>query len=277
MPYRLTLVVFLCTFCPGLLCAAFAGAWTQTHKGYYLKLTALSLSSRSNLDSLGVEVDKPGMGQLTDLNLTAYIEYGLSKRLTLVAALPYKRLEDERAIADLIAIERTWGLGDLETRLRWKLRDTPLVASLAVGAKIPLGYAVDAETRVPLGTGEVDGDIRLLLGRSLYPFPGYLTGEIGYRARGGPYSGEIFYALEAGASSRKFMFKGHISALRTRGTCGATGQAGLIGDQDILKVSPGLIYRFSESAELSLDLIHIASGCNTTTGSSLGMGLALKR
>ena len=277
MPYRLALVVILCAVCPGLVTSAFAGAWTQTDKGYYLKLAALSLSSRSDLDSLGVEVDKPGMGELKDRNLTAYVEYGLSERLTLVATLPYKRLEDERAISDLIAIQRTWGLGDLETRVRWKLRDTALVASLAVGARIPLGYEVDTETRVPLGTGEMDGDVRILLGRSLYPFPGYLTGEIGFRARGGPYSNEIFYALEAGASRQNFLLKGSVSALRTRATCGATGQAGLIGDQDILKVSPGLIYRVSESAELSLDLIHIASGCNTTTGNTLSLGMAIKR
>ena len=277
MPYRLALVASLCVFCPGLVSSAFAGAWTQADKGYYLKLAALSMSSRTDFDSLGVEVDKPGTGKLSDRNLSAYVEYGLSERFTLVASLPYKWLESERTIADLLATQRTWGPGDLETRVRWKLRDAPLVTSVAAGARIPLGYDVDADTRVPLGTGETDGDIRVLLGRSLYPFPGYVTGEIGFRARGGPYSNEIFYALEAGASRHNFLFKGTISALRTQATCGAIGQAGLIGDQDILKLSPGLIYGLSESAELSLDLIHIASGCNTTTGNTLSLGMAIKR
>ncbi len=272
-----TFLISICAACLGLVSTAFAGAWTQEEKGYYLKVAALQLKSRSDLDSLGVEVDKPGMGELRDFNLAVYLEYGLSERLTLVAAVPYKRLQDQRIIANRIATERTWGTGDLEARLRWKLRDTPLVASVAVGGKIPLGYEVDEKIRVPLGTGEMDGDIRLLLGRSFYPFPGYITGELGYRARGGPYSGEMFYLLEAGGSRGGFLFKGYVSVLRTLATCGATGQAGLIGDQDILKLSPGLIYRLNPRAELSLDLIHIASGCNTITGNTLSLGVALKR
>ncbi len=267
----------ICAVCLGLSSTAFAGAWTQEQKGYYFKIAANSLKSSSDLDSLGVELDKPGMGELKDFNLTAYVEYGLLQRLTLVAIVPYKRLEDQRRISSIIATEKVWGFGDLEARLRWKLRDQPLVASVAAGLKVPLGYAVDEDTRVPLGTGEVDGDIRLLLGRSLHPVPGYLSGEIGYRIRGGPYSAEILYALEAGLAQRGFLFKGSIFGVGTLGDCGTAGQAGLIGDQDILKLAPGLIYRPRDDVELSLDLIRIVSGCNTIAGNTLSLGVALKR
>ena len=277
MPYRFALTLFLGALFPGLTATAHAGAWTQKQRGYYLKLAAYSFRATSDLDARGTEVPRPGRGTLSSLDLSAYVEYGLSEHLTLVASMPYKRLEDKRTIADFVAIERTWGAGDLETRLRWKLRDRPLVAAVAAGARIPLGYDVDAAAHAPLGSGELDGDIRLLLGRSLYPFPGYLSGEIGYRARGGPYGSEIFYALEAGVSKHKFLFKGYLSSLRTLATCGANAQAGLSGDQNILKVSPGLIYRLRQNAELSFEFIHIASGCNTAAGNTLSLGMALKR
>jgi len=153
----------------------------------------------------------------------------------------------------------------------------PLVVTIAAGGSIPLGYTVDRNTRVPLGTGEKNGDIRLLLGHSLYPLPGYLTGALGYRIRGGPYSDELFYFLEAGWASRRFFVKGFVAGLRTLGTCGTVSRAGLVGDQDLFKVSPGLGYRPNELLEIGLDLIHILTGCNTTTGSVLALGVAFKR
>jgi hypothetical protein len=140
---------------------------------------------------------------------------------------------------------------------------------------IPLGYKVDALTRVPLGTGEPSGDLRLLLGRSLYP--AYLSGELGYRIRGGAYSDEVFYLLEAGLALDRWGFKGYISGLRTQGACGALGQEGLIGDQDLLKLSPGLSYRLSKGLDVAAELIHVAGGCNTVAGNTLSVGVVLKR
>ena len=156
--------------------------------------------------------------------------------------------------------------------MRW--RQQPAVISLAAGAKIPLGYKIRQDSNVPLGTDEVDADVRILLGRSLYPVPAYTTGE--FRRRGGTFSDEIFTALEGGISWRRFLFKITLSSVHTLGSCNSAGQAGLIGDQNIFKVSPGVIYRLSERVEANLDLFHIASGCNTTTGNTLSLGLALK-
>ena len=35
------------------------------------------------------------------------------------------------------------------------------------------------------GTGEVDYDVKLLFGRSLYPLPAYASADVGYCFRGG--------------------------------------------------------------------------------------------
>ena len=50
-----------------------------------------------------------------------------------------------------------------------------------------------------------------MLGKYLYPFPGYITGEFGYRHRGGNFSNELFYGLEAGVNVDRFLFKGFAS------------------------------------------------------------------
>ena len=256
--------------------SAQAGAWTQPPGAYYAKIAFNRLATTSDFDINSDKQSKLANGKLTDLTLSAYLEYGLRERLTLVASAPFKRLEDERTFTRGIGIERDTHFGDLELRLRCQLLDSPVVTALAAGAKFPLGYKVREQSNVPLGTGEWDQEIRLLLGRSLYPFPGYATGDVGWRHRGGNFSNEMFFSAEMGASWNKVLFKGTISSVRTLGECAALTQGGLVGDQDILKLAPGIIYSLTERLEISLDLFHIAAGCNTTAGSTWSVGAALK-
>ena len=139
------------------------------------------------------------------------------------------------------------------------------------------GPDVETDTRIPLGTAEMAADLRLLLGRSLYPFPGYATGEVGYRVRRGPFGDELLYALEAGAAVGHLLFRLNISGVRSVSTCGDAAVAGVVGDQDILNVSPGVIYRLSRSHELNVDFNHVASGCNSSAGSGVSLGIAFHR
>ena len=273
----------ICAVYLGLASAAFAGAWTQNRGGYYFKVGASYLNSTIDIDANGKQIQKANMGELRDLNYSTYLEYGLLDRLTLVSSVPYKRLQDTRTLRDLnsvitgTALERRWGFGDMEMRLRWLLTDKPVVASIAVGGKIPLWYEEDPNTRVPLSSKKADADVRILLGQSLYPLPIYVTGEIGYRIRGGDFSNEGFYALEAGITVGQFLFKGYLSGIRTFGTCNPVEEVGLIADQSVLKLSPGLIYRLTDWMELSVEMLHIAAGCNTTAGNTFLFGIAFKR
>ncbi|MCZ6632571.1 MAG: hypothetical protein O7G87_04135 [bacterium] len=268
---------FICFCILGIGSDAQAGAWTQKAGGSYFKLAANHLDSRGDIDGLGKRIPKTGMGQLRDFNIAAYLEYGLADRLTLVGAAPYKRLTDYRTFATGIAQERRSGFGDLELRLRWlALSRGSLVVSAAVGGKIPLWYGEDVPSRVPLSSKKMDTDYRLLVGQSLYPFPGYWTGEVGYRVRGGVFSNEAFYTLEGGVSVGRFLIKGFVAGIQSFGRCAVQEEVELIGDQNIGKLSPGIIYRVNDRIELSLDLIHVMWGCNTTTGSTFSIGVAVK-
>ena len=283
MASRILLCVCVCTVSWGMTCAAFAGAWTQKWGGYYFKLAAGYLNSTKDIDADGKQVEKASMGELRDLNYSAYLEYGLLDRLTLVASAPYKRLRDIRTLRDLnsvvtgTALEKRSGFGDLEVRLRWRLASQPLVVSVAAGGKVPLWYGEDNGTRVPLSSKEADVDVRLLLGRSLYPFPGYVTGEVGYRIRDGFFSNEVLYFLEAGIMLNRLLLKGSVSGIHTSGECNPMGEVELIGDQNVLKLSPGVILRLTDWMELGVDLVSVAGGCNTSAGHMLLFGVAFKR
>ncbi len=290
-----------------------AGAWTQAAGGLYCKIAGLSFRSPDYLDVFGkreARAAKPSMEELSDRSISAYLEYGLWEHLTLVATLPYKHLvykntEVKEFKSDVIDTtitrvhpdEINSGLADLELRLRWRLLLEPAAVSLALGGKFPLGYDLDqdsmgsldagglglgpsplagADDKVPLGTGERDLDLRLLVGKSLYPLPGYLTSTVGYRKRGGAFSDEFFYGFEAGVTYKRLLVKGVVEGMRTMGDCGAMGQGGLVGDQDILKVAPGLIWSLSKHLEVGVDLFHIAAGCNTAAGTTYAAGLAFK-
>ena len=268
-----------------------AGAWTQPPGGLYLKLAGLSFRSLEDFDregKRGLRINKPHKNELSDNNISVYLEYGLRERLTLVATLPYKRLlytevrefnrSDTNTIDTRIQDEKESGFADLEMRLRWRLLEDPAVVSVTLGGKLPLGYEMQEESNVPLGTAEIDGDTRLLVGKSLYPLPGYATGAIGYRRRGGIFSDEFLYSLEAGFTYGNLLFKGVAEGLRTFGDCGATGAMGmLIGDRNSLKLAPGVIWSLGERLELGADLFHIVSGCNTAAGTTWALGLAFKR
>ena len=258
---------------------AFGGAWTQQAGGYYLKLQTGYLNSTEDLDANGDRGPKGLLGgSFKDVNYSAYVEYGLIEGTTLVATLPYKRLDDEHTFASGTAREKRSGFGDLELRLRQRIREGPVVLSVAVGGKIPLWYEDDPETRVPLSSRKVDFDGRFLVGRSLYPLlPGYVTGEAGFRLRGGDFSHEGFYGVEGGVFLGPLLVKATLSGILTTGDCVSSQEVKLIGDQNVLKISPGLIYRFHPRLEFSVDLFHIASGCNTAAGNTLFFAVALKR
>ena len=141
-------ITFLAAILPLLFAShAFAGAWTQKKGGYYLKLAGGYLNTTQDINAAGDKVDKDGEGRLRDVNCTAYIEYGISDELTLVATAPYKNMKDTRTFQTGTALERRWGFGDVEVRMRRLLWNRDFVASVAAGGKIPTWYEDDENTR----------------------------------------------------------------------------------------------------------------------------------
>lgn len=276
-------------------------AWVKLGGGYYFKVSASYLDTDEEFNYRGKRqetfADDPTRtnSSFRDVSISAYLEYGMTDALTLVASLPFKILTS-KATTSLPgepireASLTNGGLADLWISIRAPLRQRGLAASLQGGVKLPLGYEKDPDNDgPPLGTGELDGEIHLLLGQSLYPVPAYLGASAGYRVRGGPLHDEILYSAEAGYTAGRFFMKLRFDGLQnveappdlsgnfmmTPGVSTANGV--IVGDQDIFKISPTFEYRLDERAALTAEAFHTLAGKNTVAGTTVSIGLVYTR
>jgi len=289
----------------GFVVQAYAGAWTQKKRGYYFKLSANYLHTTKEFNHEGDKLDifqerlVYQDASFRDFNVTAYLEYGLFENLTVIASVPFKVLRSKRTeivgggILARIATIYTTGLSDLTVGGRYKISSGPIVVSLQGGVKVPLFYEDSpADDGAPLGTGDYDFEGQLLLGKSLYPLPIYLTGGIGYRRRTGALHDQIFYSAEAGYSLGKLLLKVTFDGLQSTvappdivgapvvsplpGGGGALPNV-VVGDQDIFKISPSVIVNVSKRLAVQADALHVFGGKNTVAGTIFSLGVILHK
>ena len=301
-----------------------AGAWAQKKGKIYLRIAGMYLQTSKEFDYSGRRVDNFGYTfekspnsirdpLFRDFSLFGYVEYGLTDKMTAVADLGFKSLTSRRT--ELYGAAQgggetffetiTSGFSDLRVSLRYQFLAWPVVLSLQAGAKFPLGYKKPPETgeivmfensdeqnRAPLGTGRVDGEIQLLLGRSLYPLPLYFTGGVGYRQRGGmTFHDELIYSAEVGVTINEVLFKVYLDGIHSTNrplpdknaisiSTPLEGGAWVnfnVGDQDLVKISPSIIYPVSRNLYIQAELIHFLSGKNTIGGDILSAGFVFKK
>jgi len=295
------------------LCPAtgvFAGAWTQKKGKYYFKISANYFFTKKefnhNGDSIPIFAERAGFenASFRDINFTAYLEYGLSDRITVVANLPFKTLTSEwdkfieftnpdGSINKAVVHEspQTTGFSDLSLSGRYAILNQPFVLSIQSGIKIPLGYAQRPDNDgSPLGTGDVDLEGHLFFGKSLHPLPAYFTMSFGYRFRGGLLQDEILSSAEVGYNFGRFLFKVNLDVIRNRSAppdlAGMTvvtplpGGGGvlpsvIVGDQHTTKLSPAIIYQLRDNYALQIEALNILAGKNTTNGTIYSIGLVI--
>jgi protein XagA len=184
--------------------AALAGAWTMNQGGLYTKLSYNRYVTDSIFGKGGGRDSLPNKGKFYDNNVTFYGEYGLTDRITLSASLPYKSLrssywrnyeENDQDKREYV-VKRYHGGGDVEVGLKYGLLQTPFVGAVQFLYK-NAGLYTSRETVMP-GNNQSDYELRLLAGKSLWPFPGYCGAEAGYRFRTKAPSDEFKYLLEFG-------------------------------------------------------------------------------
>ena len=116
---------------------------------------------------------------------------------------------------------------------------------------------------------------------SLYPLPFYAGGEVGYKLRGGPFSNQVSYFVELGATPLPWLFaKGFVASVYTLSA--ADSEGGLVG---VVQVSEGDFAEVGANAAVQvagplwIDLLWkvVFKGENIGAGSSWGLGLALIR
>jgi hypothetical protein len=271
--------------------AGLSGAWVQKKGGYYLKLTAAHIYTTEEFDSAGnlrpIREGEPGIGNTSyrELYLFGYLEYGVAKRLTLVANLPFKIATSRRTElpgpgSPMRSVEVvTGGLSDLNVSARVLLFGTSAPVSVQAGAILPLGYDPSPPGQgAPLGSGKVDFEGLLLSGVSLWPIRAYLTGHAGYRIRGGSeFADQYLYQVEGGVTPGPWFAKVTLEGIYSARK-GAGGGSATIAttNQDVLKLIPTIAYRFDHRFALGAELIHTVSGKNTVAGTTYSVEVVFR-
>jgi hypothetical protein len=181
-----------------------AGAWSMNQGGVYAKFSVNHYYTNYTFTDGGGIQRLPKGTTFTDNNTTFYLEYGITDRLTLSGTVPYKWLRStyqrQITVGDQTKTQHMvthWnGFGDMELGLKYCFLTEPFVSSVQFLYKNAWLY--NSGEKIPPGNNQDDYELRLLFGKSLWPFPGYCGAEFGYRWRSQAPSDEYRYLLEFG-------------------------------------------------------------------------------
>lgn len=286
MSRRLCLASLLVFAVLTLPAQTFAGAWAQEDLGLYLKLSGEYETASEQYKETGetfqlLSEDLPG--EYTGTAVSLYAEFGILPSLTIYGATSYKRL-----VISGEAIEgTTTGIGDALLGAKYQILDEPLVLSISGAIKAPTGYTPNPqEARLAtLGNGVYEQEARLLVGRSFYPAPFYVSAEVGYRFRGSfearqstiDYPNEIPYFAEIGYGPFDWIWvRGVLSGLEGTGDPQALDQFTLTPlTQSWIKAGPSLIVTLFDDYQINADYLYTLSGINTIASHQVFVGVAL--
>ena len=197
--------------------SVFAGAWTQKQSHFYSKISFLRFASTSQYLHNGKREPLSENGTVTDIGVHYYLEYGFFDELTVIVSIPFKRINFSCAIED--CNYSSSGFGDLYFGLRYRLSHTNWIISLQSGIKIAPGYETDAaklNSAPPLGDDQMDFDMHLQIGRSIFNYNGYFNLDAGYRLRSNEPVDEIPFMAELGLDlSKDYLFIGKLYGVRS--------------------------------------------------------------
>jgi hypothetical protein len=276
--------------CATRLDVVHAGAWTQKRGHYYSKLSLHRFESTSQFLLNGNKQPLVDNGRVLDVSFFYYLEYGLFDDLTFVLGVPVKTINFSCAIEG--CNNSSSGIGDTALGLRYRLSETDWIVSVQSGIKLAPGYETDEdalESRPPLGDGQTDFEMRLLVGRSLLNYRGYINFDVGYRARSGEPIDEVIYGLEFGYNlSKHYLLAGQLAGIRGISEKGNQQDFAILDGmvqnfvgtgalEDFMKAQVQFTYRINPTLELSFLFERVLLGRNTSDATVIGGGFAIHR
>lgn len=199
----------------GLLAAPAAGQWVEPPGTGWVQVQVSHQDTNRRFDENGdVEplFNEGARSVTTTLRLTGAL--GLWRGLDVWVDAPFHRLTFNDVTRDRLST----GPGDPRLFLRvgpslLGVDPLPFAVALRGGVKFPVGDFPVSAQKIPLSEGQRDWDLLLEVGKSLYPWPVYVMGWVGYRWRETntsiqrkPGDERLFY-LAAGGSAGRFRWK----------------------------------------------------------------------
>lgn len=285
--------VVLLILLAGLFESAFAGAWTlkkgdlrvkqsvfyqKTDERYYSRITPCPLDEDCSNFTGGERIKFDFEGESKSTAIYLDLTYGLLNNLELNAQIPYFDI----MFTNLGNPDRpaNTGIGDIRFGAKYKFLQNPVVAALKINAKAPTGFFNKDAEAVPIGDGQWDLEFVGQLGKSLWPLPGYLNVDAGYRIRFAPDpktttrepGNEFFFRAEAGFDILKpLLVKVAVNGLY--------GERFIIdgfefsdSQREILLIEPGLYWHPNSRIALEASINFSLSGKNYTAGQIYSFG-----
>lgn len=257
--------------------AALAGAWTAPKNSCYEKLAFNYYFANETFDKAGNRGATPNSGKFTDYNVSNYFEFGLTNDLTIINALTYKWLENSNDQGRT----RGDGLGDVDLGVRYKLLDHAKIGIVSTQALVKIPGAYGKSDPLPLGNGQVDAELRLLYGRSLYPYiPGYANIEIGYRWRDGDPSDEVRYLIEFGVDiTQKLYTRAKLDGIFSMDNGlkrDSSGNPTTTNNYDLGKLDLTIGYKIGPSWGVEASYVPALYGQNTAAGTTYSLAVYFK-
>ncbi len=253
----------ICIFFSSVSC--FGGAWTMPAGKLYEKI---SFNYYFADREFHMDLGDTDLKSFRDMNISNYIEYGLTNRFTLLNALYYKFLEKKDSINELDSN----GIGDADLGIKGKIADGSWGVLSSQGlVKIPGDY--DQNDRLPLGNDQFDFELRMLYGRSLWPYiPGYCNFEVGYRWRLDEPSDELRYLVEFGMDFTRDLY-GRIKldgilSMKNGEQFSSSGNPTATNSYDLGKLDMALGYKITKAWGMEIGYTPEIYGRNTTEGAT---------
>lgn len=264
-----------------LICAPASAQWPIGQGGFWAKASWFHHQTTEQFRSTGekrpfINTDAQSVSDALFLDLAV----GLTPRLDVWAQAPWFDLN----FNDVADDRHSSGFGDVRLSARYNVamfRDGSWPLAVRLTTKVPLvDFPIDAEI-IPVGEGQVDYEVWLESGLSLWPLPAYAVVWAGYRWRTlndettRDPGDEFAFLAEFGGTSLAGPFGGKVVADGIFGRSGRIQgiQLGPDDRREILYLAPTLLLNFTENTILEMGLRVPVLGQNYPAGAPFQVGL----
>ena len=251
-----------------------AGAWTYKPGQGQVIFTTYWYGATDGYGPNGTLTPFSNRGRFRQIEAEAYLELGLTKRLTLVMDVPVGNLQ----YRDQKSAYSNEGFGDatVAARLRLNHAVSPWAISGQFTASVP-GYK-EPENPAP-GNYQNDFEGRFLLGRGfdIHEHHVFFDGEAAYRYRDGAPADQLRGDVSTGVDAfRGVQIVGQmfsIKGLRNGSPVGPNSNPNAQSDFDLYKAQGSLVIKVFRTSHLQFGAGQTFAGRNTGRGATFVIGL----